>query len=55
MAVYRHAPILHRQDEPGCTRFYVEAFADAGEAALTWGRFKRLLKQVGVMVKIGPN
>src|SRR5262249_21212246 len=54
-AVYRHAPILHRQDEPTCTRFYVEAVANAEEAALTWGKFKRLRKQVGVTAMIGPN
>jgi hypothetical protein len=55
MAVYRHASILHRQEEPSCTRFYVEAFGDAEEATLTWARFRRLLKQVRVPAKIGPN
>jgi hypothetical protein len=54
-AVYRHAPILHRQDESNCTRFYVETFADAEEAALTWAKFRRLLKQVRLPAKIGPN
>jgi hypothetical protein len=54
-AVYRHAPILHRQDEPTCTRFYVEGTADAEEVSLSWAKFKRLLKQVGATAKVGPN
>jgi hypothetical protein len=54
-AVYRHAPILHRQDEARCTRFYVESFANAEETTLTWGQFRKLLNQVDLPAKIGPT
>jgi hypothetical protein len=54
-AVYRHAPILHRQEEPTCTRLFVETFADAEETKLTWGQFQKVLKQVGMPGKVGPN
>jgi hypothetical protein len=44
--VYKHTQILHRQNEPKCTRFYVEARADEDETSLPWGEFKALLKKV---------
>lgn len=53
-AVYRHAPIVHRQDEDTCTRFFVEDFADAEDISLTWSEFKKLVTQVGLNAKIGP-
>jgi hypothetical protein len=46
--VYRHAPILERQEGRGCTRFFVEGFPDEIETAITWTRFRRLLTQVGI-------
>ena len=54
-AVYRHAPILLRQDEDICTRFFVEDFKDCDEASITWGEFKKLIQQVGLSGKIGPT
>jgi phospholipase D-like protein len=40
--VYFPAPIIHRQDEPTCTRFYVEAFSDEDERAISWKEFARV-------------
>jgi hypothetical protein len=54
-AVYRHAPIIRRQDEDRCTRFYVEQFSDEDETAITWGRFKKLVRRVGLPGSIGPG
>ena len=53
--VYRHAPILHRQDEPTCTRFFVEDFQDADETTLSWGRFKKLAADARLVGRLGPN
>lgn len=47
--VFRHAPILWRQDEgKRRTRFFVEEYADEDRTALTWGEFKKLAERVGV-------
>lgn len=54
-SIYRHAPILHRQDEETCTRFFVEQFSDADETSISWARFKRLIKQVGLPERVGPG
>jgi hypothetical protein len=54
LAVYRHAPIVHRQDEDTCTRFFVEDFADCEDKSITWSAFKKLVRQVGMAGKIGP-
>lgn len=54
-AVFRHAPILRRQDEPKCTRFYVEKFRNEQKMSLSWGEFKKLIKKVGLSSSIGPN
>jgi hypothetical protein len=51
--VYRHAPILLRQDEPSCTRFFVENFADAEDDAHSFRKFKTLLKRVGITAPVG--
>jgi hypothetical protein len=53
-AVYRHAPILHRQEENTCTRFFVEDFADMGDTCITWIEFKKIVGRVGLIGKIGP-
>jgi hypothetical protein len=53
-AVYRHAPILHRQEEDTCTRFFVEDFADCDDTSITWGVFRKLVRRVGLNGKIGP-
>ncbi|UQA61352.1 hypothetical protein [Polyangium aurulentum] len=39
--VHPAAPILRRQEEPTCTRFYIESFADAESRALAWGAFEQ--------------
>lgn len=54
-AVYRHARILVRQEEPACTRFYVEYPQDAGRAALGWGAFLRIAGRVGIRRRILPH
>jgi hypothetical protein len=51
--VYRHAPILHRQDEDTCTRFFVEDFADSKNTSIRWNDFKKLVQRVGLTGKIG--
>ncbi len=53
--VYRHLPILHRQEEPNCTRFYVELFSNAEKTKLSWTAFKQLARRVGLPGKVGPN
>jgi len=53
--VYRHAPILLRQEEANCTRFFVEDFANCDKTSITWTRFKNLIKQIGLPAKIGPS
>ncbi len=52
--VFRHAPIVYRQVEPTCTRFYIEESLNADKTALTWGKFQRLIKRVGLPGRIGP-
>lgn len=54
-AVYRHTPILRRQDEANCTVFFVEDFTDCEETSVTWTRFLKLAKQVGLPGKVGPG
>jgi len=54
-AVYRHAPILHRQDEDTCTRFFVEDFADCQDTSITWSKLKKLMKKLDMPGKIGPT
>lgn len=44
--VYRHVPILYRQEERTCTRFYVEEFANAERTLITWGQLFRLVRRV---------
>jgi hypothetical protein len=44
--VYFPAPLVHRQDEPSCTRFYVEEFADSEDRSIPWTRFMNLWKKV---------
>lgn len=42
--VYYPAPILTRQDEPTCTRFYVEAFPDEEARSIPWTDFRHVWK-----------
>lgn len=53
--VYRHCPILYRQDKPKWVRFYIEESPSAERQSLPWGVFKRLAKWVGISGKIGPT
>jgi len=47
--VYRHAPILWRQEEEGKrTRLFTEYYSDAERHALSWGEFKKLASRVGI-------
>ncbi len=52
-AVYFHAPILSRQKEPTCTRFFFERYANAERNALTWSQFTKLAKRAGIPFKVG--
>ena len=52
--VLAHSPILRRQDEPNCTRFFVEEFNDSEERSISWKRFRKLAKNVGVADQISP-
>lgn len=40
--VYFAAPIVYRQEEPTCTRFYVEEFSDEEERGISWKDFLEL-------------
>jgi hypothetical protein len=51
--VYFAAPILHRQDEPSCTRFFVEEFADDEERAIPWAEFTRIW-QMSTISEVPP-
>lgn len=53
--VYRQVPILHRQAEPTCTRFYIEWFPDLEQTALTWHAFQKLTKKIELPGRVGPN
>lgn len=53
--VLRHAPILRRQDEQTCTRFYVEMDKDAEDEAISWKHFQKLAKRAGIKRALGPN
>ena len=47
--VYKHAPILWRQEEEGKrTRLFTEYYSDAERHALSWGEFKKLASRVGI-------
>ena len=51
-AVYPHAPILLRQVESACTRFYLEEPRDGTE--MSWPAFLRLTKRIGLPGTVGP-
>lgn len=53
-AVYHHAPILLRKDDPAhnATWFYVEEYPDAEETTLTWKQFQRLYSKIGIPGKL---
>jgi hypothetical protein len=53
--VMAHLPILHRQDEPTCTRFYYEEFSDSANRDITWKRFQKLAADVGLSKSVSPN
>jgi hypothetical protein len=53
-AVYHHAPILLRQDDPvnDSVRFWVEEYPDSEETTLTWKQFHKLFSQIGLPGKL---
>lgn len=53
--VMAHAPILLRQKEPTCVRFFIERWADSDETALTWGQFQKLAVRVELPFRVGPS
>jgi hypothetical protein len=50
--VYKAEPVLIRQNEPTCTRFFIEEFSKAERFALSWSEFKKTAKLAGVQRKI---
>jgi hypothetical protein len=52
--VYRNAVVLARQKERTCTRFYIESRPGHERDAITWQRFKKLLKKMGFPGAAGP-
>jgi len=46
--VYKNQPILRRQDEESCTRFYVEEFKSSERTALNWKSFQTLARRIGL-------
>lgn len=54
-SVYRHAPIIDRQEDDRFTRFFVEGLSNADETAISWSRFQRLANQVGLPFEVKPN
>jgi len=53
--VYRQAPILFKQNESSCTRFFIEDFQDAEKTSITWKQFNTLLKRTAVPGKFGAH
>lgn len=54
-AVYRHAPIIYRQLESNCTRFYIACDPDAKKHMMSWSGFQRLVTQVGLPGRISKS
>lgn len=53
--VYRHAPIVCRQDEERCTRFFVEDFSDCEDTYVSMTKFLELLTSAGFTGKLGVS
>lgn len=53
--VMAHAPILLRQKEPNCVRFFIERWADSDNTALTWSQFQKLAVRVELPFRVGPS
>jgi hypothetical protein len=54
-AVYKRAAIILRQEEPACTRFFLEEPSSAEKEALSWRQFRKLLEQISFPGKVGPT
>jgi hypothetical protein len=53
--VISYSPILWRQTEAKCTRFFYEDFKGSENTALTWGQFKKLAVRAELPFKVLPN
>jgi hypothetical protein len=53
--VYKHSAIVHRQEEPTCSRFYIEQSRNAERSAMRWPAFLQLAERVGIPGSIGPS
>jgi hypothetical protein len=53
-AVYHHAPILLRKEDPAHNTawFYVEDYPDAEETTLSWNQFRKLYSKIGIPGKL---
>jgi hypothetical protein len=52
--VFRGSPVLLKQSTPKWTRFYLKE-PTGSDAKISWGRFKRLLKELGYPKHVGPR
>jgi hypothetical protein len=53
-SVYRSVPVLLKQSTRRWTRFY-QRDPTGSFAAMSWGKFKRLLKELGYAKRVGPG
>lgn len=53
--VFKHAPILMSKRFEGFQGVYTEVFKDAWETTITWRKFLKLAKQVGIRFPISIN
>lgn len=54
-AVYKSLPILYRQEEPTCTRLYLEFSSQTDATSLTWSQFSKLCKSVALPRPVVPG
>ena len=53
-SVFRTSPVLLKQSTSKWTRFYLQE-ATGSDAKMPWGRFQRLLQEVGHSKRVGPT
>jgi len=53
--VYHHTPVLLANEEPTCTRLFYEKLPNAERKSLSWSRFKKLVRLVGLSDRISKD
>lgn len=53
--VYRHTPILHKQEGVRRTFLFVEQLSNHEDTAIGWDKFQVLAERIGVPGRLGPN